>query len=64
MKTTISVGAALVISAFLVGLSGCQKQEGPAEQAGKQLDQTADKVGKEIEEAGDSIQDASKGDKD
>ena len=66
MKLHDTVGAALVMtvvmSALLLVLSGCQK-EGPAEQAGKAVDQTVEKAGQQIEKAGDSIQDAAKGDK-
>jgi predicted small secreted protein len=62
MKLRDTVGAALVMGALLLALSGCQK-EGPAEQAGKAVDQTVDKAGQQIEKAGDSIQDAAKGDK-
>ena len=47
----------------LVALSGCQKQEGPAEKAGKEMDKAAEKVGQQIEKAGEAIQDAAKGDK-
>ncbi len=64
MKTQNVVSAALAVSVLLVALSGCQKQEGPAEQAGKQVDQATEEVGEQIEKAGDSIQDAAKGDKD
>ena len=35
MKSVKTLGAALVMSALLLALSGCQKQEGPAEQAEK-----------------------------
>ncbi len=52
--------AALTVSALLI--AGCQK-EGPAERAGKEVDHAVDKVGQQIEKAGDSLQDASKGNK-
>jgi hypothetical protein len=58
-----SIGVALIIGAFLVALSGCQKQEGPAEKAGRQVDKAVEKVGQQIEKAGESIQDAAKGEK-
>ena len=58
-----SVSAALIMGALLAVLTGCQKQEGPAEHAGKDVDKAVDKVGKKIEKAGDSIQDAAKDDK-
>jgi hypothetical protein len=58
-----AIGAALVMSALLVALPGCQKQEGPAERAGKSLDNAAAKAGQQVEKAGDAIQDAAKGNK-
>lgn len=63
MKLAKNVSAALVMSALLAALAGCQKQEGPVEQAGKEVDKAAEKVGDKIEKAGESIQDAAKGDK-
>jgi len=63
MKLGATVSAALVMSALLVALSGCQKQEGPAEHAGKEVDKAVEKAGQQIEKAGNSIQDAAKGDK-
>jgi predicted small secreted protein len=57
------IGAMVVVSALLVALSGCQKQEGPAERAGKEADKAMTKVGQQIEKAGESLQDAAKGDK-
>jgi hypothetical protein len=63
MKFGETVGAALVMGVMLAALSGCQKQEGPAEQAGKAVDKTVEKAGQQIEKAGESIQDAAKGDK-
>lgn len=63
MKPEKTVSAALVMSALLIALSGCQKQEGPAEHAGKEVDKAAEQVGEKIEKAGESIQDAAKGDK-
>lgn len=63
MKLGRTVSAALVMSALLAALFGCQKQEGPAERAGKEVDKAAEKVGQKVEKAGDAIQDATKGDK-
>lgn len=63
MKFGKTMSAALAATALLVALSACQKQEGPAERAGKKVDETVDKAGQQIEKAGDSIQDAAKGDK-
>ena len=58
-----SLGAVLVTTMLLVALSGCDRQEGPAEQAGEKLDNAAEHAGDQIEKAGDAIQDAAKGDK-
>jgi hypothetical protein len=54
-----------VATAFAMGilaavLSGCQKQEGPAEHAGKEVDKAVEKTGQQIEKAGDKIEDAAK----
>lgn len=57
------INATIAASALLVALSGCQKQEGPAERAGKEADKAMANVGQQIEKAGASLQDAAKGDK-
>jgi hypothetical protein len=64
LKFEKTVSTAVILGALLVTLSACQKKEGPAEEAGKQIDQTTEKVGEQIEKTGDQIQDAAKGDKD
>ena len=63
MKLVQTISAVLAMSALLVALPGCEKQEGPMEQAGKKVDQGVENVGKQIEEASDNIQDAAKLDK-
>lgn len=63
MKHGGSISAALLVSALLIALPGCQKEEGPAEKAGKEMDKTVEKAGQQIEKAGDAIQDTAKGDK-
>jgi vacuolar-type H+-ATPase subunit H len=66
-----SVIAALVLGALVAGLSGCQKKEGPAERAGKEIDKAVektdqqinkgvDKAGEKLEKAGEKMQDAAK----
>jgi hypothetical protein len=62
MKIQKTISATLIMSAIIVMLSACQK-EGPAEKAGKAVDNAVDKTGQQLEKAGDEIQDASKGDK-
>ena len=63
MKLGQIASAALVVGALLAALSGCQKQEGPAERAGKEVDKAVEKTGQQIEKAGERIQDAARGDK-
>ena len=52
--------AALVMSALIAGLFCCQKKEGPAERAGKQIDNAVEKAGQQIEKAGEKIEDTAK----
>ena len=61
MKSNKSVAAAVAVAVLIAGLYGCQKQEGPAERAGKQVDKAVDKAGEQIEKAGEKIRDAAKG---
>lgn len=63
MKFRNGAIAAAAIGVLLAGLSGCQKQEGPAEHAGKEIDKVIGKVGQNVEKAGEKIQDAAKGTK-
>ncbi len=58
MRPVKIVGTAVAVGALLAALSGCEKQEGPAEQAGKQVDEAVEHVGDQMEKAGDSIKDA------
>ncbi len=48
--------ATMLISVALAGagLSGC-KQEGPAETAGKKVDEAVDKTGKAMDKAGEEV---------
>lgn len=73
MEFKNTMGAAVVMTALLAALSGCQKQEGPAEKAGQKIDkaveksadkidQTTEKLGEKIEKAGEEMQDAAKRD--
>ncbi|MCZ4305449.1 hypothetical protein O4G98_11965 [Zoogloeaceae bacterium G21618-S1] len=63
MKLGKTTGTALFMGALLVALSGCQKQEGPVEQAGKEVDKAMESTGQQIEKAGDAIKDAATADK-
>jgi len=54
IATTFAVGVLFAV------LAGCQKEEGPAERAGKALDNAVQEAGKKVEQAGEKIQDAAK----
>ena len=60
IKLGKSLMAALVMSALIVVLPCCQKNEGPAERAGKQIDKAVEKAGQQMEKAGEKIEDAAK----
>jgi PBP1b-binding outer membrane lipoprotein LpoB len=60
IKLGKSVLAALVISLLFVGVSGCQKKEGPVERFGKQIDKTLEKAGQQVEKAGEKMVDTAK----
>ena len=48
------------VAALIAMLPACQK-EGPAERAGRKMDNAAEKAGRTLEKAGEAIQDAAKG---
>lgn len=50
----ISLGLAVVLG---LGLSGC-RDAGPAEEAGRQIDETVEQIGDAIEDARDDVEDA------
>ena len=59
-KTCGAVCAGVAMSILIVGLSACEKKEGPAERAGKQIDKAVESAGKQVEKAGQKIQDEAK----
>lgn len=56
-KMLRSLGGTLMMVALVTGLAGCEK-EGPAERAGKAVDNAVKKTGEKIEQAGEKVQDA------
>lgn len=54
-----SVTAVLAMGVLAFSLSACHK-EGPAEKAGKEVDQTMNKAGQQIEKAGEKIENTAK----
>jgi hypothetical protein len=59
-KVRKSFCAGLAMSILIVGLSACEKKEGPAERAGKQIDKAVESAGQQVEKAGQKIQDEAK----
>jgi hypothetical protein len=55
-----SIALGLAASVLILGLSACEKKEGPAERAGKQVDKAVQSTGQQIEKVGEQIQDAAK----
>jgi hypothetical protein len=51
----------LIASAFLLFALGCEKHEGPAEKAGKDIDKGMDKLGHEMDKAGEKLKDKTGG---
>jgi hypothetical protein len=61
MRPVQIIKTALLVSALLVILPGCEKQ-GPAEQAGESIDNAAERAGDQLEKAGEAIKDTAQGD--
>jgi len=59
-KIRNSVTAALAMGVMILGLSACEKKEGPAERAGKEVDKAVESAGQKLEKAGQQIQDAAR----
>jgi predicted small lipoprotein YifL len=49
----------LILVLALVALAAC-RQEGPAEKAGRQIDQAGKDVARSVDKAGDNLRDAAK----
>ena len=56
MQHTLSRKAALALLAGLLtlGLAACEEEQGPAEEAGEEIDQAVEEAGDSIEEATDN----------
>ena len=52
---------AIAVASVTVALVGCHKEEGPAERAGKSIDNAVEQAGNKVENAGKDIQDSAKG---
>jgi hypothetical protein len=56
------IGGITCAALLAVSLFACQREEGPAEKAGKEIDKAAKETGQAMEKAGDSIRDMVKKD--
>ncbi|CAM5450247.1 hypothetical protein [Eoetvoesiella caeni] len=59
-KNKLSVVTFVAAGLLALSLSACQKQEGPAEKAGKEIDKAVSQAGQQIQKAGDSIKETAK----
>lgn len=55
-----NAAVALAVAVVVATLSGCHKEEGPAERAGKAMDKAMENAGQQVEKAGQEIQNAAK----
>lgn len=60
IKNNRSAVTLVAMGLLALTLSGCQKHEGPAEKAGKEIDKAISQAGQQIQKAGDEIQGAAK----
>ncbi|MCA1771082.1 MAG: hypothetical protein LC677_00010 [Halomonas sp.] len=51
-------GVALLLALLAGGLAACEDEQGPAEEAGENVDETMEEAGEEMEEAGDEMEEA------
>jgi hypothetical protein len=60
--TVRKIGSLAAVTLFILVLSACQREEGPAEKAGKEIDKAIQGAGQAMEKAADSVRDAAKND--
>ena len=53
LKGIVSVAAVLV---FVIAISGCQKEEGVMEKAGKKVDEAVEKAGEKVKEGAEKVE--------
>lgn len=51
-------GITMLAAALALSLAACKKEEGPAERAGKAVDNAVEKAGDKIDEAREKVKDA------
>ena len=55
--------AAVSAATLSVGIAACERHEGPAEHAGKEIDRAMEKTGQQIERAGEAVQQTARGER-
>jgi hypothetical protein len=64
MKITRNTTLGMVaLAVALASATGCEKKPGPAEQAGKDIDKAVENAGRQIERAGEKLQDKAAGER-
>ena len=63
MLNPANARALLLAGCLVFALAGCPKEEGPAEKAGKKIDNAAEDVGEHLKDLGDKIEDSAEGHK-
>ena len=58
--STVKTSLFAFVAALSLAMAACQPAEGPAERAGKSVDNAAEKAGQKIERAGEKIEDTAK----
>jgi len=58
-RTIVTIFFASVLVGALC--AGCERQPGPAEQAGEQIDEATSRIGEKVEQIGDDMQEAAQG---
>jgi len=60
MKNTAmhKIGLALLIVMLGAGLAACEEEQGPAEQAGENIDESMEEMGEGMEEMGEEMEEA------
>ncbi|MBB3183940.1 hypothetical protein FHR95_001494 [Halomonas fontilapidosi] len=52
------LGLALLIAMLGVGLAACEGEQGPAEEAGENIDESMEEMGEGMEEMGEEMEEA------
>ncbi|WP_163577942.1 hypothetical protein [Halomonas faecis] len=58
LAITSKLGLVLMLAMLGVGLAACEEEQGPAEEAGENIDETMEEAGEEIEEMGESVEES------